>query len=56
LYLANKLFSPGPQRDFDRTEGIIDTVVGYSGSIDPINNPNPTYKNIKGCKLFAQVL
>jgi len=37
-----------PQRDFDRTEGIIDTVVGYSGSIDPIINPNPTYKNIKG--------
>eukprot|EP00555_Chaetoceros_dichaeta_P003274 CAMPEP_0198250900 /NCGR_PEP_ID=MMETSP1447-20131203/1915_1 /TAXON_ID=420782 /ORGANISM="Chaetoceros dichaeta, Strain CCMP1751" /LENGTH=211 /DNA_ID=CAMNT_0043935807 /DNA_START=33 /DNA_END=668 /DNA_ORIENTATION=+ len=38
----------GPQRDFDRTEGIIDTVVGYSGSIDPINNPNPTYQSIKG--------
>lgn len=37
-----------PQRDFDRAEGIIDTVVGYSGSIDPGNNPNPTYKSMKG--------
>eukprot|EP00555_Chaetoceros_dichaeta_P002135 CAMPEP_0198252460 /NCGR_PEP_ID=MMETSP1447-20131203/2975_1 /TAXON_ID=420782 /ORGANISM="Chaetoceros dichaeta, Strain CCMP1751" /LENGTH=153 /DNA_ID=CAMNT_0043937731 /DNA_START=57 /DNA_END=518 /DNA_ORIENTATION=- len=37
----------GPQRKFDRTEGIIDTVVGYSGSSDPTKYPNPTYRIIK---------
>lgn len=32
----------------DRIEGggILETVVGYTGSQDPIANPNPTYKNI----------
>jgi len=43
----------GPQRDFDRTEGILETIVGYSGSSDPGNKPNPTYKSIKDCKPFA---
>jgi len=37
----------GPQRDFDRTEGIIETVVGYSGSQNPQENLNPTYKSIQ---------
>ena len=43
----------GPQRDFDRVEGILETVVGYSGSKDPTakENMNPTYKDIKDCKL-----
>lgn len=27
--------------------GIVETVVGYSGSQDPKANPNPTYKDIK---------
>lgn len=37
------------ERDFDRTEGILDTVVGYSGSNDS-NTANPTYRNIQDCK------
>lgn len=40
----------GPQRDFDRVEGIVDTVVGYSGSSDPQKYENPTYKKIHDCK------
>jgi peptide-methionine (S)-S-oxide reductase len=28
-------------------EGILETIVGYSGSKDPKLNTNPTYKNIK---------
>jgi len=37
----------GPQRDFDRTEGILETVVGYSGSSNPKEHVNPTYKSIQ---------
>lgn len=39
----------GPQRDFGQVNvaGILDTVVGYSGSRDPKARPNPTYKNIQ---------
>ena len=33
--------------DSRRDEGILDTVVGYSGSQDPKNLKNPTYRNIK---------
>ena len=42
----------GPQRDFDRVEGILETIVGYSGSKDPKTNTDPTYKNIKDCKII----
>lgn len=35
----------GPQRDFDHVEGVIETVVGYSGSISH-STLNPTYRNI----------
>ena len=35
----------GPQRDFDRTEGIVDTVVGYSGSAK--RGKDPTYRNVQ---------
>ena len=41
----------GPQRDFDREEGIVDSVAGYSGSTSRgSENPadqNPTYRNIQ---------
>jgi len=39
----------GPQRDFDREEGIVNTVVGYSGSVSRLsrNDVNPTYRNIQ---------
>ena len=40
----------GPQRDFDEVEGIVESVVGYSGSKDP-KFVDPTYKNIQDCKL-----
>lgn len=40
----------GPQRDFDRVEGILETIVGYSGSSDPEKNKDPTYRNIKDCE------
>jgi methionine-S-sulfoxide reductase len=33
--------------DERRDEGILETVVGYSGSQDPKGKPNPTYRNIK---------
>jgi peptide-methionine (S)-S-oxide reductase len=36
----------GPQRDFDQTEGITNTVVGYSGSVSRDKIINPTYRNI----------
>jgi hypothetical protein len=38
----------GPQRDFDDIEGVIDTVVGYSGSHNP-DTANPTYRDIQDC-------
>eukprot|EP00532_Pseudo-nitzschia_australis_P007671 CAMPEP_0168162964 /NCGR_PEP_ID=MMETSP0139_2-20121125/111_1 /TAXON_ID=44445 /ORGANISM="Pseudo-nitzschia australis, Strain 10249 10 AB" /LENGTH=168 /DNA_ID=CAMNT_0008079803 /DNA_START=308 /DNA_END=814 /DNA_ORIENTATION=+ len=43
--------SGGPQRDFDREEGVVETVVGYSGSTsrnsdDPASQ-NPTYRNVQ---------
>jgi len=39
----------GPQRDFEHVdvEGILDTVVGYTGSQNPSAHPNPTYQNIE---------
>jgi len=41
----------GPQRDFDSQEGIVETVVGYSGSVsrnsDNPANQNPTYRNVQ---------
>lgn len=43
-----------PQRDFDTTRGILDTVVGYSGSYQP--NPEtsfPTYQNVQD---FAETI
>ena len=48
LYIMSFFDKKGPQRDFDRVEGILDTVVGYSGSRD--GSIDPTYKNIKDCK------
>lgn len=36
----------GPQRDFDRTHGVIETIVGYSGATDP-ESRFPTYRNIQ---------
>ena len=47
----------GPQRDFDRIGleeggGILDTVVGYTGSHDT-SATNPTYKNIQD---FAEAI
>merc|ERR1712176_544814 len=36
----------GPQQRFDNNEGIIDTVVGYSGS-NSDETANPTYRNIQ---------
>eukprot|EP00548_Thalassiothrix_antarctica_P012906 CAMPEP_0194170092 /NCGR_PEP_ID=MMETSP0154-20130528/4759_1 /TAXON_ID=1049557 /ORGANISM="Thalassiothrix antarctica, Strain L6-D1" /LENGTH=191 /DNA_ID=CAMNT_0038881799 /DNA_START=82 /DNA_END=657 /DNA_ORIENTATION=- len=38
--------SGGPQRDFDSEEGILETIVGYSGSSSSSRN-NPTYWNIQ---------
>jgi len=39
----------GPQRDFDREEGIVETVVGYSGSVSRLSqeDANPTYRNVQ---------
>jgi len=37
----------GPQRDFDRLPCVVETVVGYTGSLDPTTNQFPTYKNIQ---------
>ena len=39
----------GPQRRFDNVEGVIETVVGYSGSKDE-KASNPSYRNIQDCK------
>jgi len=39
----------GPQRDFDHVdvEGILESVVGYSGSSSPATSKNPTYPNVQ---------
>mmetsp|Transcript_5695 Transcript_5695/g.7372 ORF Transcript_5695/g.7372 Transcript_5695/m.7372 type:complete len:166 (-) Transcript_5695:2059-2556(-) len=39
-------FSYNIDTKFDRTEGILETIVGYSGSSNPTEYTNPTYKSI----------